>query len=71
MRTEADARELWCPFSRAEVNRGKAVSGAEHVRCIASDCAAWRWAYRFEHVETGEGIHFEPKQGYCGLAGRP
>lgn len=46
--TEEEAREKWCPFSRAQ------GTGAElsHNRpdgsynCIASGCMAWRWDER-------------------------
>jgi hypothetical protein len=58
--TEEEAKKKWCPFSRA-------------VRCLASECMAWR---RFpqgenysENLSTGERTYLEPV-GFCGLAGK-
>lgn len=45
MKTEAEARDIWCPFTRV----GEQASGATENRpdgsynCIASGCMAWRW----------------------------
>jgi hypothetical protein len=63
--TEDAAREKWCPFARDDsggdnpctVNRPNYP--AYQVRCIASDCMAWRW--------YDENTH--NRYGLCGLAG--
>jgi hypothetical protein len=34
-------------------------------RCIASNCAAWRWVDPASRYVNGE------RKGFCGLAGRP
>ena len=50
MKTESEARQLWCPFARTSystieeielrgVNRGQ---GPSEVSCVASNCMAWR-----------------------------
>ena len=57
--TEAEARKKWCPFALIKdgMNRYSDVVGdAKELRCIASDCMAWRW-------ETVLPV----EQGYCGL----
>lgn len=58
MHTEDEAKERWCPFSRATTgddngvqmamtsyNRpfGPSYSGGHECQCIASTCMAWRW----------------------------
>jgi hypothetical protein len=66
--TEARARHLWCPMARyvedVEENASnrwsgilEEVSNPTQCRCIASQCAMWRWL-------TNE-------TGYCGLGGKP
>jgi hypothetical protein len=65
--TEAQAGQLWCPMSRFEGNDGSAkrwsifnnevTTNPPECRCIASQCAMWRWA--------------DDTTGYCGLAGAP
>lgn len=53
-KTEAEAKECWCPFSRVnplrerssfnryhEETAGKV--GPDSANCIASRCMAWRW----------------------------
>jgi len=68
--TEIEAREKWCPQTRA-IYAGQSFNRlgemSEHHltadlnpaprRCIASDCMAWRWGGR--------------DKGHCGLAGKP
>lgn len=72
--TEAQARELWCPFSRVVfpgpvvANRvswtlTKSAMRAEQVaatKCLGSGCMVWRWR---RYVEANEGV-----RGFCGLA---
>lgn len=74
-RTELQAKVLWCPMGKI----GHAASGATvndptfsdfHVKCIASQCAMWRWAKRPEltvcltldrgQVERLIGLRFAP-----------
>lgn len=84
LHTEAQARELWCPFARvarvlaetgkgvptvvSACNRSTAGNATELSRCLANRCMAWR-----ERIEP----HPDPKLemtivvGYCGLAGAP
>lgn len=81
MFTEEEAKTKWCPWARTawafdDVRNGIFVTAnrgttEDDCRCIASECMAWRWIYRFEHVETGEGTHHDPKQGFCGLSTKP
>lgn len=76
MLTEAEAKTKWCPFARITLQHdGTNVSWnrictdddklslTEHVRCIASECMAWRW----EGGNPPAPNHY--KHGYCGLAG--
>lgn len=53
MKTEEEARKLWCPMARTyitcddnevTVNRTYAGKPEEGAHCIASDCMMWRWA---------------------------
>lgn len=49
--------------------------------CVASKCMAWRWDFEWSSsVEEGVGgdlvlrlkrLKGEPKQGWCGVAGKP
>lgn len=83
--TEDEARKNWCPESRGKLNGSLfAVIGnatdqlsddvldqigtdiGESDNCIASDCMAWRWQWH-----EVKGTHKDPKQGYCGKAGKP
>ncbi|MDH5738691.1 MAG: hypothetical protein OEY77_00030 [Nitrospira sp.] len=55
-KTEAEMKKLVC---------WQTMGADAHENCIASKCAAWRWAIEFpERQET-------QRRGYCGLAGRP
>jgi hypothetical protein len=71
MHTDKEARSLWCPLARVvstitgqsvAVNRSMFKEEEEEIaagcRCIASDCAMWRWSKE------------EATEGYCGLAGK-
>jgi hypothetical protein len=46
--TEDEAKELWCPFSRAQgVGRELSHNRPDgSYNCIASGCAQWEWAVR-------------------------
>src|SRR4029079_529187 len=66
--TEAEARELWCPMVRfvsdnspdeGSANRWTNNDNPGRCRCIASECAFWRWA----NISG-------PERGFCGLGGR-
>lgn len=71
-RTEAEARELWCPMVRYVMtddppanrwwDQEQAAKNPEQCRCIAGECAMWRWYRRDD-----DGQHY----GCCGLAGDP
>ena len=85
MRTEEQAREKWCPYSRYNPNNegggGNRFWGMDgvhdHCRCIASDCMAWRWLthenrdqiWRPTGPDTAQST--DAHMGYCGLAGKP
>lgn len=87
--TEEEAKEKWCPFARVrEANQGSAAAvnirslgTPSLVRCIASECMAWRgktqWRPRSDYPwEDGKAESSGPNVqerivGHCGLAGRP
>lgn len=52
MKTEDEARKLWCPMMAQyriegdETDRHGKHDGVIAARCIASQCMAWRWAKR-------------------------
>ena len=84
MATEAEAREKWCPFHKIKDDtpgwyEGKAMP--THMRCIASDCMAWRKEWTPEQMKARTDEWFKGKEwpedipreanGYCGLAGKP
>jgi hypothetical protein len=64
--TEREARQKWCPFTRAYWNGAainRVVPGSQHegqvvieTLCIANQCMAWRQA--------------GPNDYYCGLMGK-
>lgn len=97
--TEEEAKTKWCPFvrlipatdqHRVATNRGEYAgdkpkySDSGNTCCVASACAAWRWAKAFS---DGSGFETSPNLGmakfqaqnsskkevvgYCGLAGKP
>jgi hypothetical protein len=84
MHTEDEARELWCPmvryeresaepsFNRCRGNDGVHNNPPDPCRCIASQCAMWRW-HQTEAKYRGAGDTFITVKGigYCGLAGKP
>lgn len=81
--TDEEAETKWCPFTRDAGGANRHGHGSsDEVRCIGSDCMAWRWdnagnqAAEQEHEDSsaigGVYIREEPKRrGYCGLAGAP
>lgn len=77
MPSTAEAKKLWCPFSRVALSEGMAANRTasmgrggyadihDETRCLADGCAVWRWNDGPHPVsELGK-----PKHGYCGLAG--
>lgn len=85
MQTEEKAREKWCPMARVSDTGGgnryphvhDLANGHAFARCLASDCAAWRWANdsdgepSYHRTKIGEGHYDNAPLGYCGLAGAP
>jgi|LakMenEpi03Aug12_release.lakeMendotaPanAssembly.Ray.scaffolds.fasta_scaffold742957_2 hypothetical protein len=82
--TEEDAKQKWCPFTRAmaasvSTSPNRLVDGAPHrgSMCIASACMAWRWdtdAWTLAFDDKGPLTRrkdYDEPQGYCGLASRP
>lgn len=75
--TEDEAKEKWCPFVRVTVRDDGAYierpEGLCTIRCIASECMAWRKdGHKLEPDKhhPNELIETLPI-GYCGLAGKP
>jgi len=74
MHTEAQAKLLWCPHGRIALKDGVTINDPQLLsspedyacRCIASKCAAWRWADpTSRYYAQNDGL-----RGYCGLAGK-
>ncbi|HAM53602.1 MAG TPA: hypothetical protein DCP92_24005 [Nitrospiraceae bacterium] len=64
--TEKVAKEKWC----------QETFHSTRVKCVGSQCMAWRWSESIPHVCTKCGTEEtewkdEPtlRRGYCGLAG--
>ena len=77
MKTEAEAKELWCPHVRhAEIidrvffSDGKERLAATNngTTCVASHCMMWRWEDLPLHNQQ---MKEKPTKGYCGLGGKP
>ena len=71
MFTESEARTKWCPFARALIGNGEAMTSAnrekdgnplivKESRCIASECMAWQIA---SHTNESR----PDGRGYCAL----
>lgn len=78
MHSEAEAKKLWCPMARANnvaetaaVNRNANGEGDGLCYCIASACAAWRWAVIPAALTGGTEDCRSTTVGYCGLASKP
>jgi hypothetical protein len=71
--TEDEARTKWCPFDSAD-NRNQFSEYREISKCIASDCAMWRWMKKKSRYKASDGSFVETEentnQGFCGLAGK-
>ena len=59
--TEDQARDKWCPFVRTDSIPVHRLRWAGEMRCVGSECMAWRTEWR------GLGGE-ETEDGYCGLA---
>jgi hypothetical protein len=81
--TEDDAKTKLCPNSMAQVDLHGHGVVFEPVRCVASECMAWRWSVdsnpdvnSFEDIKAGKPTYIwdevdGKRRGYCGLAGEP
>ena len=83
MHTEDQAKKLWCPMVRMGDSDDSSPSNSvccvvkglnrnpEWSRCIASDCAMWRWdrEYNTKLCEMDQEKLVSMTKGYCGLAG--
>ena len=90
MLTETEAKQRWCPMVRMAEEEGSGFAGTwnrtwrsrpipnpDECRCIASDCAMWRWTD--DSAWEGDGLERTAEEsdgkwvrrGYCGLAGKP
>lgn len=76
--TEDEARKKWCPFARVIDDLSGAASSARlrdgTVKCIASECMAWRWIDVTEQNDNPTVADRTVKssvRGFCGLAGQP
>ena len=65
VKTEEQAKQLWCPMARlngiqgTSTNRSTAGRAPVDCYCIASECMMWEW-----ELEPGE---YKPDKGRCGL----
>lgn len=81
MHTTEQAKKLWCPMVRAtsgtdepgNAGNSPAFRTPTYARCIASQCAMWRWNTPAGGRYVSESpADFEARRtGYCGLAGTP
>jgi hypothetical protein len=72
--TEDEARKKWCPFVRMDNGYYNRSAQTNHHKCLASECAAWRWVPDplISFVSDGQTIvNKSTDHGYCGLAGKP
>ena len=82
---ESEALKKWCPMVRLLIapqdatwqnsmltNRGQIPAANTDTRCIASECAVWKWDTVTFHGKNAVGIPTEDKgisacNGRCGL----
>lgn len=83
--TEDEAKQRWCPFTRATAtdiewhsNRPSFADTDKNPfdTCLGTSCMAWRWRGWF--LAEARDVHATPppteqsvRLGYCGLAGSP
>jgi hypothetical protein len=71
MKTEAEAKKLWCPHARygggGDENLGNDYQMTNNIgaKCVASRCMMWRWEV---YTSLVEGMY---REGFCGLACKP
>lgn len=74
--TEDEAKKRWCPYASARVVSWQKESNEtvnavwgnpQDIRCIASDCMAWRTKTVRETNRWGDFV--DVTTGFCGLAG--
>lgn len=82
VKTEAEARELWCPYARAKasvdeacwpaINRESRPGKADlDCLCLASGCMLWRLVDRPMVTTGGDAALVRDEKGFCGLGSRP
>jgi hypothetical protein len=66
LKTEDEARKLWCPHVRAQYFGSNPAVNANtnHFKCIASECSQWLW----RDIHAGYWRDYcGLRRGYCGL----
>ena len=58
--SETEAKGRYCPVG----------IGSSNVRCVASECMAWRWENWSASIKELDNVErWESSRGYCGLGG--
>ena len=73
MRTESEARKLWCPMARVAIQPGPTSNDFDpdyDPCCIASACMWWEWGAEREFLNANGDADSE-RVGYCGKMGQP
>lgn len=76
--TEQEAKTKWCPINAIAIQSTKS-----YPVCIASDCMMWRWEdengyfkrvtddMKMSGMDSKEAMECLPREGWCGLEGKP